>query len=54
MSNDKTLKFPCTDGKRHWWKDGWFCAKCGITRVELIEKMGQNKPKRFSSKTERR
>ena len=24
----------CKDGKRHLWRSGWACAKCGITFVE--------------------
>ena len=25
---------PCKDGKRHWWKQGWACDKCGLRRVD--------------------
>ena len=25
---------PCKDGKRHWWKSGWVCDKCGLRRVD--------------------
>ena len=27
----------CKDGKRHWWKSGWACDKCGITFVDYKE-----------------
>ena len=33
----KELQNPCTDGKRHWWKDGWICDKCGLIRSEFEE-----------------
>jgi hypothetical protein len=33
----KTRKNKCTDGKRHHWKDGWICEKCGLRRVEYEE-----------------
>ena len=36
----KTKKTPkCIDGKRHWWKAGWVCEKCGLTMVDLVEQM---------------
>ena len=33
--NNKTKK-SCTDGKRHYWKDGWICEKCGLRKSETI------------------
>jgi len=36
------------DGKRHLWRSGWACAKCGITFVEYKE--AKKKAKQAESK----
>jgi len=28
------MKIKCIDGKRHFWKSGWACEKCGIRRYD--------------------
>lgn len=30
-------KGDCKDGKRHHWKDGWICSKCGKRRADYVE-----------------
>ena len=33
----------CYDGKRHYWKDGWVCEKCGIRRADYEDMKRHNK-----------
>ena len=33
----------CYDGKRHHWKTGWICEKCGVSRADHEEMKRHNK-----------
>lgn len=33
----------CKEGKRHYWKSGWVCEKCGLKRWELDESSRRKK-----------
>lgn len=39
----------CKDGKRHLWRSGWCCAKCGIMRVDYEEEKKKTKEERNES-----
>jgi len=34
---------PCKDGKRHWWRDGWVCTKCGLRRADYDDEVKEIK-----------
>ena len=37
--SSKAGKIPkCRDNKRHYWKDGWVCEKCGLRKADLKSK----------------
>lgn len=49
LQSKQKLKFPCIDGRRHYWGDiGWFCKKCGMPRVEYEEHIEKGKEKNES------
>lgn len=35
--NKRVTKPTCKDGKRHWWKAGWVCEKCGLRKADYVE-----------------
>jgi hypothetical protein len=36
----RVIKPVCKDGKRHWWKAGWVCEKCGLRKADYVENRG--------------